>query len=396
MADDRKSYFLGIPTGDTLFNSDHLTIKYFGKLEDDAVRAIKSQMDSVTTKAFPLESEGIGLLGRYEASLVSYIKPVDRLKELFDKWGADDAIPHITLAKAKPMVSGGIDTPEDKMATKIVLYRIDGERNYSPVHVKELQRRDPLTYFSDVLNLTKEGSVVSEPKQELNPHVWVDGKLNPELRKDMLEDLTSLFEPERIKEALILGSLTGYRYSDDSDVDVNVAIADLPDEKSKTHYTRDTINGQYIPGTQHDVNYFLQNWEEGYKENFQGLDFGVYDVIEDEWITPPNDMEKLPHKFTHQQDMTWSRMLAQELFRNLDRYKADTPDSSNAYQDLLDTVEGIDRARKQAYGSGWGVPRYSEGNMVFKMFEDKLVPDPQLWKKLLKDASERLYERKKT
>jgi predicted nucleotidyltransferase len=132
-------------------------------------------------------------------------------------------------------------------------------------------------------------SVLDEKKKTLCPEVW-DIKQSPPVmqplaKKDIIDRLSTLTKDLSVEAVFIVGSLTGFRYTPDSDLDVSVTI-DLDD--AALEELRDEtkgIEGELLAGTKHPVNFYFLN-EVGKLDNYDS----VYDFVEDKWIKEPSDI----------------------------------------------------------------------------------------------------------
>jgi hypothetical protein len=80
---------------------------------------------------------------------------------------------------------------------------------------------------------------------------------------------------------VVLGSITGYKYKLTSDIDVNVKVSGK-ENAAKYHKHQDVLNGQTVTGTEHPINFFIQEYNEEYHSVWQDAHFGVYDVLNNE------------------------------------------------------------------------------------------------------------------
>jgi len=132
-------------------------------------------------------------------------------------------------------------------------------------------------------------SVLDEKKKTLCPVVWDISQsppvIQPLAKRDIIERLSILTKEVPIEAVFIVGSLTGYRYTPDSDLDVSVTV-DLNDEELEQ--LRDKTKGiesELLAGTKHPVNFYFLN-ATGNQDNYDS----VYDFVEDKWIKEPTDI----------------------------------------------------------------------------------------------------------
>lgn len=177
-------------------------------------------------------------------------------------------------------------------------------------------------------------SVLDPIHNELSKDLWTPNKkLKRKPRQyilDQLEQWLSLYtdqEPERI---MLAGSMTGYQYTEYSDIDVNVII-DLPDNKIK-ELAKFLPNGNDLPGTEHPVNYYITN-------KFQLEQAGsIYDIEKDEWMKPPTKKKtNIHYKAIFEITLSWMRKIdldVHELERDVQEYRL--------FEHYLDQIEEIE------------------------------------------------------
>lgn len=248
--------------------------------------------------------------------------------------------------------------------------------------------------------LDKIAGILHSPKQTLAKDVWEYKKTSPfpvlrsKIRDQILTTLRAFMPDSNLKQIVIIGSITGYKYEPNSDIDVNVQV--LP-YKEEYRNQRNVINERPAGDTMHPVNYFVQEYKHG-AYSWQDSFFGVYDVLGDKWIvTPP-----APETFREPtQEFPLEIQMAQHIanhFNNMvDEMKKDTakfnevkskPEESfeypymkgwymekkqNEIQDNLGELiafsKDVEKNRKMAYKVGFGVPRKNFYNLLYKFIE---------------------------
>lgn len=69
-------------------------------------------------------------------------------------------------------------------------------------------------------------SLFDSVHQELNPRLFTENQqLRSFVREYILQDLVSFMPEGSIAHIFILGSIVGYQYSKDSDIDINVILS---------------------------------------------------------------------------------------------------------------------------------------------------------------------------
>lgn len=195
-------------------------------------------------------------------------------------------------------------------------------RDEEKVHVGELQsilkQHDP--EFEKSLNDGEEEvkelheSVLDPVHKERCQELWDGDKLKPAVKAFILDTLNEFLKQTKfdinVTAIYLLGSSTGYQYTDTSDIDCNVEI-DRPfkDAAERHEFVKTIPNGHNVPGTQHPVNYFfLTEFQEKNAEN-------IYELNSDTWlkkspkeasVLPTGYILELSKFFMHSLDLTFS------------------------------------------------------------------------------------------
>ena len=131
-----------------------------------------------------------------------------------------------------------------------------------------------------------------EVNDTLEPNVWEDNKLKPEVReallkivKDFLIDLP--FDPE-IEDVTLTGSLANYNWSKYSDVDLHIVLDFKKVDENQELVRQFFKNLQTNWNNTHDI--YMDDYEvEIYFQdtNEPHLSTGIYSVENDTWLTKP-------------------------------------------------------------------------------------------------------------
>lgn len=142
----------------------------------------------------------------------------------------------------------------------------------------------------------------------LNPAIWDNNKLNPEIKEKLLQigkDFYADTETDApLKDILFVGSLANYNWSDTSDFDVHVVI-DFKDVDENVELVEKLVNALKSKwNDEHDIHLKGHNVEvyiqDVTKEN---RSTGVYSLIQDKWLSEPQkenvevDKEKIQQKY---------------------------------------------------------------------------------------------------
>jgi len=142
----------------------------------------------------------------------------------------------------------------------------------------------------------------------LNPNIWDNFKLKPEIKEKLLQigkDFYADTETDApLKDVLFVGSLANYNWSDTSDFDVHVVI-DFKDVDENVELVEKLVNALKSKwNDEHDIHLKGHNVEvyiqDVTKEN---RSTGVYSLMQDKWISEPQkenieiDKEKIQEKY---------------------------------------------------------------------------------------------------
>lgn len=238
--------------------------------------------------------------------------------------------------------------------------------------------------------MKKQSGILTQPKATLAPDIWRPNRtLRPEIRHILLERLYELINPSMVKGVYIIGSITGYKYEATTDIDVNVHIDPYDESMAKMRLTK-KINERTIANTEHPVNYFVQpyipeaTWQDSY--------YGVYNVLEDDWeVYPPRRENVRNPQEQYASELGQARWLARNFERHVKEFHSDLRvmkqlkelaksgnwihiwyfehkrrEVNEDLQELIALSKTIDRHRKFRYSWGWGIPRNTVANIVYK------------------------------
>lgn len=190
----------------------------------------------------------------------------------------------------------------------------------------------------------------------LNPKLWIDNRLIPEVKDKLIEIYQTFVNklkeneiPIEVVDVLLLGSNASYNYTENSDIDLHI-VTDFNDiglnatlaqlfynnEKSKFNNDYDiTIKG--LP-----VEVYIEDINAGTKSN------GIYSLLQDKWLKFP--------EYNPPEDIDYSFLL--NVYQNK---------INNALQGspelIKQTINEIKMLRKLSLMDNG---EYSKGNLVFK------------------------------
>lgn len=322
-------------------------------------------------------------------------------------------------------------------------------RDEEKVHVGELQKllsKYDTQYEGSLSDGEEEAekmlseSVLDPVHKERCIELWNDNKLKSEVKKFILDTLNEFKKQIEydipIKNIYLIGSSTGYQYTDTSDVDCSVIIEKTLSDDQYRNIIKIIPNGHNIPGTQHPVNYFITTeLKEKNAEN-------IYDVINDTWLkqTPKEESElptgyilELAKFFMNSLDLTFNEYLRDK--QEYLEYKSMDPNeieiSEKEKQEAMDkkmteikadldslrignhVIRGFVHEAYESEDNQYSIhieienpnkdPRKSINNLVYKCLEkfgyrtklDNIITDAENFIKAESAASETLAEAKK-
>jgi len=198
-------------------------------------------------------------------------------------------------------------------------------------------------------------SLFDQPLAQLSSALFTsDEKLRADVRAYIFEDINKILTPGIVVGVYLLGSMAGRQYGDSSDVDINLIFREGFDIEGSKKYVK-SKNERMLPGTSHPINYHLQNYG---IMTWEGAEYPVYDLVRDVWAVPPKlykDIRDPREEFRN--EITYAKLYAKSL---------------NHKHDKLKMYEDLEKGRKDAYYFGWGTPRESQQNILYKYME-KLI-----------------------
>lgn len=127
---------------------------------------------------------------------------------------------------------------------------------------------------------------------ELEPTIWQDDKLNPEVRenllkiaKDFLTDLPFDIEPE---DVTLTGSLANYNWSKYSDIDLHIVVPFSKIDENIELVRQFFRNLQANWNAKHDIRMMDYEVEIYFQDSEEPhISTGLYSILNDEWLTKP-------------------------------------------------------------------------------------------------------------
>lgn len=159
--------------------------------------------------------------------------------------------------------------------------------------------RDRLQPYIDIDEVNAEDVNLQsfEVKNELQPDIWVNGKINSDVRKHLLDIADDFIDELEIKwikpkDIIITGSLANYNWSEYSDIDLHIVMkfSDIhEDVELLTDYfkaKKDLWNEQHKDLTifGFPVEVYVQDTDEPHAAS------GMFSLLSNEWLIRPKDL----------------------------------------------------------------------------------------------------------
>ena len=195
----------------------------------------------------------------------------------------------------------------------------------------------------------------------LNPKLWENNKLKPDVRSKIVEIVSNFEEyieiPIHIVDIVIVGSNAAYNYTQFSDLDVHVIVntelvKDIPEDIQSLIYNmkRSSFNKEFnitIKGI--DVELYVEDMNSSVVSN------GIYSVCDDAWVKEPKKNTSITKHNIEKELKEWETKIDQAL--SLSDY-----DSLSGVIDLLYLLRKNSIALEGEYG---------KGNEIFKTLRDR-------------------------
>lgn len=209
------------------------------------------------------------------------------------------------------------------------------------------------------------------PQKELNPKIWINGKINSKVRLrllDIADDFINTFETDWVKpkDIILTGSLANYNWSKFSDFDLHILI-DFNEVDKRTDFVKDYFNDKKkIWNELHEnlkiygfpVEVYVQNINEEHTAS------GVYSLEKNAWIIKPNPNSiqaiKLNKYFIKEKVLKFIHII-DNLEASLEYADEDaTIKIAEKSKSIFDRIKAI---RRESLKNG---NEMSSGNIIFK------------------------------
>lgn len=211
-----------------------------------------------------------------------------------------------------------------------------------------------------------------KPQKQLNPKIWVNGKINSRVRLrllDIADDFISSLEVDWVKpdDIILTGSLANYNWSKFSDFDLHI-LMDFKKVDNRTNFVKDYFDSKKsIWNEKHEnlkiygfpVEVYVQDTNEEHTAS------GIYSLERNEWIKEPE-----PNRI---KAIKLDKFLIKEkifkFMKEIEKLESDCEHSDDGYsaeevakkaKALFDKIKSM---RREALKHGGEM---SVGNIIFK------------------------------
>jgi site-specific recombinase len=187
--------------------------------------------------------------------------------------------------------------------------------------------------------------------QTLNPELWENDTLKPEVRSKLLQIAKHFVEflntPIQIQDITISGSNAGYNYSEFSDIDLHIVTNVRPDQVELFDAKKNVYNFKHnikIHGI--DVELYVQSASNKHHSA------GIFSIKNDTWISEPS---KTAPTVSPQEVKSKARSYASQINQAM---------RSNSMEQAMATMSELYRLRKAGLEAGG---EQSVENLAFKL-----------------------------
>ena len=256
-----------------------------------------------------------------------------------------------------------------------------GQKN-SPPYTKKMS-----THVTFDKQLEEEvGPDSFETRETLEPRIWEDEKLKPEIRENLIKIVKDFIDglpvPVKIKDITLTGSLANYNWSNYSDVDLHIIVDFLEVDENRVLVKSFFDNARMRWNDKHDIKvkgYDVEIYVEDSRESHKSS--GVYSILNDEW-------NKEPKKYQSTVDFRSARRKAEDI-----EFQVNIVDNlviSKKYRSALRNVERLKSKIRNMRRAGLESPQqeFSVENIAFKILRRNGILD--LLDQLKTDAYDRM------
>lgn len=203
-------------------------------------------------------------------------------------------------------------------------------------------------------------------KDHLNPDVWDDYRIKPDIR-EKLQDISDEFMEKvhgdyTIYDVVLTGSLSSYNWSQYSDFDIHVIIdySDINEDVELVEHYLDLLGKRFnkdynITIHGYDVELYIED-----KDSDKDHVNGIFSIMKNKWIKKPesNDNLVVDEKLVEKKTI----LIMEQIDDIINGY--DSNDVEDVQKQVNELWDKIKKARRDGINSPEG--EYAIGNLVFK------------------------------
>jgi hypothetical protein len=236
------------------------------------------------------------------------------------------------------------------------------------------EQAEPVEYSFKKSDLSNPGFDLAsfKPQKQLNPKIWVNGKIKSRVRLrllDIADDFISSLEVDWVKpdDIILTGSLANYNWSKFSDFDLHI-LMDFKKVDDRTNFVKDYFDSKKnLWNEKHEnlkiygfpVEVYVQDTNEPHEAS------GIFSLERDKWIKVPS-----PDNFEKKYDEAIVKEKASDYMNQIDDLCDEYEDSvadcdlDELHQKACDLFDAIKMERRNGLKNGGG--EYNTGNIIFK------------------------------
>lgn len=212
-----------------------------------------------------------------------------------------------------------------------------------------------------------------ETRDTLEPRIWEDNKLNPEIKDNLIKIAKDFIDglpvPVKIKDITLTGSLANYNWSNYSDVDLHIIVDFLDVDENRALVKAFFDNARMRWNDKHDIKvkgYDVEIYVEDSRESHKSS--GVYSILRDDW-------NKEPKRFQSSIDFSAARRKADDI-----EFQVNIVDNlviSQKYRSALRNIERLKGKIRNMRRAGLESPQqeFSVENITFKILRRNGILD---------------------
>ncbi len=216
------------------------------------------------------------------------------------------------------------------------------------------------------LDVPKDVLASFQIKDQLNPDIWENEKLKPEIKSNLIKIAKDFFKalelPSNIKlkDILFVGSLANFHWAKFSDIDLHLVV-DFAEFKEDEDFIKSFFGAQKnLFNSKHDIEvraYPVELYVQDVAEKLHAS--AIYSVPHDKWVLKPDTTN-------FKVDKPLIKRKVQRIFNKLKGIKKDY--DLKAFQTVVDNVDALKEDIKEMRQSGLEKGgEYSTENLVFKV-----------------------------